>query len=90
MSREYFIKVPGAGTGFIDRSVGHAGALKASELGIGAKVYEFNPETGVEVTEFLRGYDTCTTTTLRTQEQGCRSWRPTTRFTQARSSGKRT
>lgn len=70
MSREYFIKVPGAGTGFIDRSVGHAGALKASELGIGAKVYEFNPETGVEVTEFLRGYDTCTTTTLRTQEQG--------------------
>ena len=28
--------------------------MKASELGIGAKVYEFDPENGVEVTEFLR------------------------------------
>lgn len=70
MSREFFIKVPGTGTAFIDRSVGHAGAMKASDLGIGAKVYEFDPENGVEVTEFLRGYDTCTTTSLRTLEQG--------------------
>ena len=70
MSREFFIKVPGTGTAFIDRSVGHAGAMKASDLGIGAKVHEFDPESGMEVTEFLRGLDTCTTTTLRTPEQG--------------------
>ena len=75
MSREFFIKVPGTGTAFIDRSVGHAGAMKASELGIGAKVYEFDPENGVEVTEFLRGYDTCTTTSLRTLEQGLEAMR---------------
>ena len=33
-------------------------------------MYEFDPESGVEVTEFLRGFDTCTTTSLRTLEQG--------------------
>ena len=33
MSREFFIKVPGTGTAFIDRSVGHAGAMKASLFG---------------------------------------------------------
>ncbi len=70
MEREYFIKVPGCGTDFIDRNIGHAGAQKASDLGIGAKVYEFNPETGIEVTQFLRGYDTCTTTSLRTRDEG--------------------
>ena len=66
----YFLKVPGVGTGFIDRSAGDAGTQKASELGIGAKVYEFDSDNGVEITEFLEGYDTCTTTTLRTLEQG--------------------
>lgn len=66
----YFLKVPGVGTGFIDRSAGDAGTQKASELGIGAKVYEFDSDNGVEITEFLEGYDTCTTTTLRILEQG--------------------
>ena len=30
----YFLKVPGVGTGFIDRSAGDAGTQKASELGM--------------------------------------------------------
>lgn len=66
----YFLKVPGVGTGFIDREAGDAGTRKASDLGLGAKVYEFDEESGVEITEFLDGYETCTTTTLRTMEQG--------------------
>lgn len=67
---KYFIKVPGIGTGYIDRSAGDAGTQRASDLGIGATVYEFDRESGVEITEFLDGYDTCTTTSLRTQKQG--------------------
>ena len=66
----YFLKVPGKGTGFIDRSNVDAGTMRASDLGIGASVYEFDPETGIEITEFLDGWETCTTTSLRTQEQG--------------------
>lgn len=66
----YFLKVPGVGTGFIDRSAGDIGAQRAADLGIGAKVYEFNPKSGVEITQFLDGYDTCTTTSLRTSELG--------------------
>ncbi|MDD6373841.1 MAG: phosphotransferase [Bifidobacteriaceae bacterium] len=67
----YFIKVPGVGAGSVNRSQGDQGTTRASDLGIGAKVYEFDPDTGVEVTEFLDGYETCTTTSLRTPEQ-CR------------------
>ncbi|OZG51346.1 choline/ethanolamine kinase family protein [Pseudoscardovia suis] len=66
----YFLKVPGQGTGFIDRSNVDAGTLRASDLGIGAAVYEFDPDSGVEITEFLDGWRTCTTTSLRTQEEG--------------------
>ncbi|MFT8593082.1 MAG: phosphotransferase [Bifidobacterium sp.] len=66
----YFLKVPGSGTGFIDRSAGDAGTLRASDLGIGPAVYAFDPDSGVEITQFLEGYDTCTTTSLRTAEQG--------------------
>lgn len=66
----YFLKVPGKGTGFIDRANVNAGTLRASALGIGANVYEFSVESGIEITEFLDGWDTCTTTSLRMQEQG--------------------
>lgn len=66
----FFLKVPGQGTGFIDRSNVDAGTLRASDLGIGAAVYEFDPDSGVEITEFLDGWCTCTTTSLRTQEEG--------------------
>lgn len=65
-----FLKVPGVGTGYIDRTEGNRGARRAAKLGIGAAVYEFDDERGYEVTEFLDGYETCTTTSLRTKEQG--------------------
>lgn len=65
-----FIKVPDAATDFVNRLAANAGSLRASELGIGAKVYEFDPHSGIEVTEFLNGYETCTTTSLRNRKQG--------------------
>lgn len=71
----YFLKVPGQGTGFIDRSNVDAGTLRASDLGIGAAVYEFDAASGVEITEFLDGWRTCTTTSLRTQEEGLQAMR---------------
>ncbi|MCH3942396.1 MAG: phosphotransferase [Atopobiaceae bacterium] len=66
----YFLKVPGVGTESTDRHAGDVGAVRASDLGIGAKVCEFDQDTGIEITEFLDGYETCTTTSLRTEEQG--------------------
>lgn len=73
--RKYFVKVPGLGTGWVDRTAGNQGAKRASDLGIGAKVHSFDPATGVEVTEFLEGYETSTTTSLRTLERSAQVMR---------------
>ena len=67
---KFFLKVPGTGTEFINRAAGNVGTQRAADLGIGASVLEFDPQSGVEITEFLDGYETSTTTTLRIQQRG--------------------
>ena len=52
----YFLKVPGAGTDFIDRDNCHMAGQIADDAGVGAKVYKYFPDTGVEVFEWLDGY----------------------------------
>ena len=54
----YFLKIPGAGTDFIDRDNCHAANMIASDSGVGAKVEYFFPDTAVEVFEWLDGYRT--------------------------------
>jgi len=57
----FFVKVPGPGTeGFIDRATAAAASLHAAEVGVGPAVYFQDPESGIEVGEFLDGYQTCT------------------------------
>jgi thiamine kinase-like enzyme len=61
-SRTYFLKSPGAGTEtYIDRNVANEAARNAYQLGLGPEVVFFDAATGVEVSEFLDGYTTCTT-----------------------------
>ncbi len=60
-SRDYFLKVPGEGTEiFIDRHSSNEAAVNAFRLGIGPEVIFFDPSDGVEVHEFLEGYNACT------------------------------
>lgn len=54
----FFLKIPGAGTDFIDRPNCHAANLIASETGSGPKVYYYFEDTGVEIFEWLEGYKT--------------------------------
>jgi thiamine kinase-like enzyme len=57
----YFLKIPGAGSDtFIDRVLANEAARRAGEKGIGAEVVHFDPDSGVEVIEFLEGYRACT------------------------------
>ena len=57
----YFVKVPGPGTeGFIDRATASAASLQAAEMGVGPTLFHYDPETGIEVSEFLEGYQPCT------------------------------
>jgi thiamine kinase-like enzyme len=57
----YFVKVPGPGTeAFIDRATATAASLQAAKMGVGPAVYYHDPETGIEVGEFLDGYQPCT------------------------------
>ena len=59
--QSYFVKVPGPGTeGFIDRATASAASVQAAEMGVGPTVFYFDPETGIEVSEFLDGYQPCT------------------------------
>ncbi len=65
-SRTYFLKIPGAGTEtYIDRNVANEAARNAYHLGFGPEVVFFDAVTGVEVSEFLDGYTTCTTADFR-------------------------
>ncbi|MBQ9828559.1 MAG: phosphotransferase family protein [Lachnospiraceae bacterium] len=52
----YFLKVPGTGTDFINRENCHMAGEIADKAGVGAKVYKYFPDTGVEVFEWLEGY----------------------------------
>jgi thiamine kinase-like enzyme len=60
-TREFFIKVPGAGTEkFIDRTAANAAGRQAYELGVGPEVVLFDAGDGVEISEYLDGYRACT------------------------------
>lgn len=55
--RAYFLKIPGKGSElFIDRKVANQAARLAYERGVGAEVIYFEPDSGLEVTEFMEGY----------------------------------
>lgn len=59
--KRYFLKIPGEGSdAFIDRKLANEAARRAGERGIGAQLVYFDPESGVEVVEFLEGYRACT------------------------------
>jgi len=54
----FFLKIPGEGTDFIDRPNCHAANLIADKSGAGPKVYYYFDDTGVEIFEWLEGYRT--------------------------------
>lgn len=57
----FFLKIPGDGTeNFIDRKAANNASVRAFEVGIGAEVVHFDPNTGVEVFEFIEGLKTST------------------------------
>jgi len=58
--KSYFLKIPGAGTDFIDRPNCHAANQIADETGAGPKVFYYFEDTGVEIFEWLDGYRTLT------------------------------
>ncbi|KUI40437.1 phosphotransferase [Mycobacterium sp. GA-2829] len=59
--RRFFLKIPGDGSdAFIDRALANEAARRAGERGIGAEVVYFDPDSGVEVIEFLEGHRACT------------------------------
>lgn len=53
---DYFLKIPGVGTDFIDRPNCHAANVIADKSGAGPKVYYYFEDTGVEVFQWLDGY----------------------------------
>lgn len=55
-SKDYFLKIPGAGTEFIDRNNCHIANKIASDSGAGPEVYYYFEDTGVEVFQWLDGY----------------------------------
>ncbi|MDR2348882.1 MAG: phosphotransferase family protein, partial [Bifidobacteriaceae bacterium] len=63
---DLFMKVPGLGTeAFIDRKVANQAAVSAAEAGVGPKVVYFDPESGIEVHEFLDGYSSSSMHSLK-------------------------
>ncbi|CAN7241608.1 phosphotransferase family protein [Rhizobium sp. LjRoot30] len=57
----FFVKIPGAGTEmFIDRTAANEAGRKAHAAGVGARIIDFFPDTGVEVSEFVEGLRTST------------------------------
>jgi thiamine kinase-like enzyme len=57
----YFVKVPGPGTEkFIDRATANAASRQAAAMNVGPALVFCDPATGVEVSEFLEGYQPCT------------------------------
>lgn len=61
LDTRYFLKIPGDGSDtFIDRALANEAAARAGARGIGAELAFFDPQSGVEVIEFLEGYRACT------------------------------
>ena len=61
LGRDYFVKVPGPGTdGFIDRATAAAASQQAAAMGVGPAVFHVDDATGIEVSEYLDGYQPCT------------------------------
>jgi len=59
--KSYFLKIPGEGTeNFIDRNAANNASVRAFEAGVSAEVIHFDPDTGVEVFEFIDGLRTST------------------------------
>lgn len=59
--REYFVKIPGAGTEmFIDRVAAFDASRKAGKMGIGPKVYDDLSEDGIEINDFIQDRRSCT------------------------------
>lgn len=59
--QSYFVKVPGEGTEmFIDRHAANEAGRKAHAAGVGAQVFHFLPDSGVEVSAFVDGLRTAT------------------------------
>ena len=53
----FFVKIPGRGTElFINRDVSLEASLKAEAVGIGPRVHRLNTPHGVEVVDFIEGY----------------------------------
>ena len=57
---DFFLKIPGDGTDFIDRECCHLANKAADETGAGPKDFYYFPDTGVEVFEWLEGYSPVT------------------------------
>lgn len=53
---EFFLKIPGAGTSFIDRNNCHLANMLAGNSNTGPKVMYYFNDTGVEVFQWLTGY----------------------------------
>jgi thiamine kinase-like enzyme len=67
--QQYFVKLPGAGTeAFIDRSNANAAGVLAAGAGISPRIVAFQPDTGVEIVEFLDGYRACTNGDMKSWE----------------------
>src|ERR1700736_5913615 len=59
--RRYFVKVPGEGSEmFVNRIVSNEAARNAHAMAIAPEVVFFDPQDGLEVSEFLEGYRACT------------------------------
>ncbi len=53
---DFFLKIPGEGTDFIDRDNAHIANKIASDTGVGPQACYYFPETGVEIVKWLDGY----------------------------------
>lgn len=58
--KDFFLKIPGDGTDFIDRDCCHAANALADQTGCGPKVHYYFEDTGVEIFEWLEGYSPLT------------------------------
>ena len=57
----FFLKVPGIGTeAYISRDAAHSAALVAHATGVGPAVVYYDAVSGIEVSEFLQGYESST------------------------------
>lgn len=54
--KNFFLKIPGAGTDFIDRDNCHQANIIGMESGAGPVVTHYYDDTGVEIWEWLEGY----------------------------------